>query len=340
MKTLLVEYIWIDGDFELRSKNRTIKTNIDQLDTDTDVLQIITPWNYDGSSTAQAVTKDSEVILKPIRVVKDPFSNSKYPSYLALCETFDNNDKPLDSNTRALARKVFDDCTEEYEPWFGLEQEFFVMDCKTRKPYGHQSLYSDNHYCQVGGKRAVKRNFVQKAYEYALDAGLTVSGMNAEVAPGQWEIQVGPVLGIHAADELCLLRYILHRTSEEFKDLYVDLSAKPIEGENGSGCHCNFSTKNMRKHWTHKEILLDMEKLRKHHKHSIKVYGKDNKDRLVGKYETSSFDEFSWGYGSRNTSVRVPNQVQQNGRGYLEDRRPSSSCDPYLVTSTLCSFML
>jgi glutamine synthetase len=65
------------------------------------------------------------------------------------------------------------------------------------------------------------------------------------------------------------------------------------------------------------------------------VYGKNNEKRLTGLYETSSYKEFSWGNGTRNTSVRIPNHVIKDGKGYFEDRRPAANMDPYLVTSTI-----
>ena len=50
---------------------------------------------------------------------------------------------------------------------------------------------------------------------------------------------------------------------------------------------------------------------------------------------SSSIDSFSHGVGSRNTSIRIPNETFKNKCGYLEDRRPSSTMDPYVVTSLL-----
>ena len=57
--------------------------------------------------------------------------------------------------------------------------------------------------------------------------------------------------------------------------------------------------------------------------------------RLTGKCETSDMETFSYGVGSRSSSIRIPNKTKEDGYGYLEDRRPSSSCDPYLVTSII-----
>ena len=85
------------------------------------------------------------------------------------------------------------------------------------------------------------------------------------------------------------------------------------------------------------EEAIDL--LSKHHERHIKAYdpnsGADNKRRLTGLHETSSIDDFSAGVANRGASIRIPRQVAQDGRGYLEDRRPSSNCDPYSVTQVI-----
>ena len=63
--------------------------------------------------------------------------------------------------------------------------------------------------------------------------------------------------------------------------------------------------------------------------------GKDNERRLTGLHETSSIHDFSAGVANRGASIRIPRQVGEDGYGYLEDRRPSSNCDPYAVTEAI-----
>ena len=74
---IILEYIWLDGNSDLRSKYRTIYSDDDQID--------IQKWNYDGSSTYQADTQNSEVILNPIAYYPNPFFNNSR-SFLVLCE--------------------------------------------------------------------------------------------------------------------------------------------------------------------------------------------------------------------------------------------------------------
>ena len=86
-------------------------------------------------------------------------------------------------------------------------------------------------------------------------------------------------------------------------------------------------------------IETAIEKLSKNHVRHIKAYdpkeGKDNERRLTGLHETSSIHDFSAGIANRGASIRIPRQVAEDGKGYLEDRRPSSNCDPYTVTEVL-----
>ena len=59
--------------------------------------------------------------------------------------------------------------------------------------------------------------------------------------------------------------------------------------------------------------------------------GFGNFERLTGLHETCPITKFEWGVSDRGASIRIPWQVSKDGKGYLEDRRPSANCDPYRV---------
>merc|ERR1719461_1855270 len=106
-----------------------------------------------------------------------------------------------------------------------------------------------------------------------------------------------------------------------------------------SGSPATSSTEPMRKPGGMKAIEAAIDRLSKHHIRHIKAYdpneGKDNERRLTGLHETSSIHDFSAGVANRGCSIRIPRDVAEKGYGYLEDRRPSSNCDPYRVTAVI-----
>ena len=78
--------------------------------------------------------------------------------------------------------------------------------------------------------------------------------------------------------------------------------------------------------------------MEQNHKKHIENYGSDNKMRLTGQHETQSIDKFSWGVSDRGSSIRVPQTTANGGwKGYIEDRRPASNGNPYLIMSVISS---
>ena len=343
MLYIFAEYVWIDAYGSLRSKNRILRWKSNMPPVHILSCQLYPEWNFDGSSTGQASTVNSEVNIKPVKCYRDPFnSDTNSKRYvLVLCETYLPNGNPHPTNQRVKADHIFNTYPLEY-PWYGLEQEFFIM--RNGRPLGFPKNINEwpnpqgQYYCSVGSNNAYGRKIVWEAYNKSLEAGVHVCGMNGEVAPGQWEIQVGICEGIEAGDDTWMLRYILNRVAENH-GLEISYHAKPVTDKNdtwnGSGMHTNFSTKNMRGENGIKYILEATGKLEIAHKHHLQVYGSDNTLRMSGKNETSSMDKFTYSVGGRSTSVRIPTQVEKDGKGYLEDRRPSSSADPYEVIGAL-----
>merc|ERR1711933_564824 len=79
-------------------------------------------------------------------------------------------------------------------------------------PLGGYPAPQGPYYCSVGAKTAHGRQVAESHYRACLYAGLNISGINAEVMPGQWEYQCGPCVGIDSGDQMWLSRYILNRS--------------------------------------------------------------------------------------------------------------------------------
>jgi glutamine synthetase len=324
----LVEYIWLDAQNNCRSKIRVL----DDLKSNE-----IPYWNYDGSSTGQAITESSEIIIKPRATFFNPLLKSvdfNQQNLLCVCDTYDISGNPLANNHRYNAEKIFDLKREE-EPWFGLEQEYFMYKKDSHVPLDYTpDIIQGEFYCSpiVHDKLGVE--IAEEHLIMCCKAGIKISGINAEVAPGQWEFQVGPCVGISAGDHMIAARYILDRIAAR-RDIKISLHPKPLENINGSGCHINYSTKSMREENGLDNINKAVEKLRLKHKEHMEIYGTFNELRMTGLHETSSYDNFSCGYGSRKASIRIGYDTIHNNCGYFEDRRPASNIDPYITTGMI-----
>jgi len=334
----VVEYVWIDAKGDLRSKNRVLEFASNHSIS----IHSLPKWNFDGSSTGQAETIESERFLKPVYICNNPFT-AELPGLLVLCAVYNDIRLTVPGlyNHYHNAATIFD-AQKDTNPWFGYEQEFFLFKRNNTNsdlvPPGVDSVKCCNeqgqYYCSIGSENALGRQVLNSFISHAMEAELSLYGTNAEVAPGQWEFQIGTVPGIESAHQLWLARYIMIRVAEKF-DLCVSFYPKPYTHINGSGCHTNFSNDLTRGNNGFQNMIKMFDKLGAAHTEHVANYCGDKQKRLTGIHETSSMDKFTWSVSGRHTSVRVGRDVQEAGCGYFEDRRPASNCDPYLVSSLL-----
>merc|ERR1711957_770531 len=236
------------------------------------------------------------------KLIRDPFRREHH--LLCLCDTYNVDGTPALASFRHLAEKVFAEADVE-NTWFGIEQEYILYTVKSANmkfPIGWgkhgYNAPQGMYYCGVGAGYIYGRAVAEDHIRACTWAGLNIAGINAEVFPGQWEYQVGDW--------------------------------------NGSGCHTNYSTDSTRDKATGWDtFMLYCDRLKTFHKEAMELYGTGNEQRMTGLHETAKFDEFTYGVGARNCSVRIGFEMKTNGCGYMEDRRPSSNIDPYLSVSVL-----
>lgn len=358
---LFVEYIWIDGGQPtqtLRSKTRVIYLrDIDSFD---DLINDPRyEWSFDGSSTMQAEGGSSDCVLKPVAVFRDPIRNpvsvsSRASQYhaLLLCEVYGADGQPHPSNRRAPLRGIIGKKPQAKNAWFGFEQEHTLFKGSRPLGFGEDRRFpaaQGPYYCGVGADEVFGRPLIEEHLELCAIAGVHLTGINAEVMPGQWEFQVGgPGMGpLEASDHLWMARWFLYRLGEKY-GIHATLDPKPVPGDwNGAGMHTNFSTPEMRlgpvecfeatssgpfgveaiNSWCR-------EASRKVEAH-LSEYGDGIEMRLTGRHETCSYREFRWGVSDRTASIRIPYATNKEGKGYLEDRRPNANACPYRVAAAM-----
>lgn len=337
---ILAEYIWIDGTDptpSVRSKTRVLSKvpkSTDLADLSEVDLGWFPEWGADGSSTNQAVGTNSDIILKPVCAVRDPFRPG---NYLVMTEVFNADGSPNRTNYRADLRAVLDAGAAKEDAWFGYEQEYTLLKLDGAPlgfPINGFPAPQGPYYCAVGAANIAGRTIYEDFMVKTIDAGLAMSGFNWEVMPGQAEFQVGAVDGLTAGDHVWFARWILRRCAEP--KVEISLDPKPAPGDwNGAGMHTNFSTKAMREPGGMAIIETACQAIGERREAHLTEYGDNYEVRLTGDHETCSFREFRYGVADRTASIRIPRHVAEDGYGYLEDRRPNANADPYRVASRI-----
>lgn len=340
------EYIWVDGTSptrKLRSKTKVIDDIVGSGITLP--LSAFPEWGFDGSSTNQATGDKSDCALKPVFSCMDPIRGGG--NSLVMCEVFNADGTPHPTNTRAQLREVLDAGAENLEAWFGLEQEYTLFKGSSPLGFAPDRRFppaQGPYYCGVGADEAYGRALVERHMFACAFAGLKISGVNAEVMPGQWEFQIGPLDPLNVGDHLWIARWLLYRLGEDL-GIHATLDAKPVTGDwNGAGMHTNFSTEAMRSDGSGWKVgaIVGMaaitewcERASTRVSEHLKAYGDGIEMRLTGRHETCSYKDFKYGVSDRTASIRIPMATAQQGYGYLEDRRPNANADPYEVAAVV-----
>lgn len=329
-----LRYLWLDANGHIRNKLKIVDGDW-MANQEVSLLKQAPQWSYDGSSTGQAVTGDSDLFLNPVRTYSSPVHNE----ILVLCSVTTFDGEAIESEKRPQLVALADKYKES--GWlFGIEQEYALMDDTGTKLYrwpdgafpGEQGPY----YCGVGYDEAYGAYIIDEHTDTCIDYGIAICGTNAEVMPSQWEFQIGAKSPLTVADDLIAARYLLYRTAANYAAT-ATLHPKPVKGNwNGSGAHTNFSTKAMMSPTTGAgAIEVAVNNLSKTHAECIALYGEDLDHRMTGELETSDPTVFTFGDSDRACSIRKPIGVRKDGYGYLEDRRPCANINPYTVCAAI-----
>src|SRR6476619_926922 len=267
--TYKAEYIWIDGTEPTARLRAKTKVRADGAE-----LPI---GGVDGSSTNQAPGDKSDCVLRPVWSCPDPIRGGD--NKLVMCEVLYVDMTAHVTNHLAKLAPIAEKFAGQ-EPLCGIEQEYnFFQDGRPFGfPLGGFPAPQGFYYCGIGADEVFGREIVEAHIDACIEAGIGISGINAEVMPGQWEFQVGPLSPLDVSDQLWMARWLLYRIAEDF-GIAATLDPKPVSGDwNGAGAHTNFSTKSMRE--SYDPIIAACEALAKKALHHVENYGYDIAARL------------------------------------------------------------
>ncbi|WP_294948516.1 type I glutamate--ammonia ligase [Sulfurivirga sp.] len=323
---------------------------------------------FDGSSIAGwKGINESDMVLMPRteNYYVDPFTND--PTLVLRCEILETDYTPYEKDPRSIAKKA-----EAYlkstgiadAAFFGPEPEFFIFDGvrwgvqmgkafyeidADEARWNSEKVYEDGN---VGHRPQIKGGYfpvppVDQLHEIRADIctlleeiGLTVEAHHHEVATaGQCEIGVAGNTLVNKADEVQMLKYVVHNTAVAHGKT-ATFMPKPVVGDNGNGMHINQSLSKDGKNifagdlyaGLSQEALWYIGGLIKHARalNAFTNPGTNSYKRLVPGFEAPILLAYSG--KNRSASIRIPYAPNPKARR-IELRFPDPSANPYLAFS-------
>ncbi|SIO05797.1 L-glutamine synthetase [Sulfurivirga caldicuralii] len=324
--------------------------------------------NFDGSSIeGWKGINDSDMVLMPTaeNYFLDPFTNDT--TLVLRCEILETDYTPYEKDPRSIAKKA-----EAYlkstgiadAAFFGPEPEFFIFDSvrwglqmgkafyeidAQEADWSSEKVYENGN---IGHRPSVKGGYfpvppVDQLHEIRADMctlleqiGLRVEAHHHEVATaGQCEIGVAGNTLVNKADEVQMLKYVVHNTADAHGKT-ATFMPKPIVGDNGSGMHINQSLSKDGKNifagdlyaGLSQEALWYIGGLIKHARalNAFTNPGTNSYKRLVPGFEAPILLAYS--AKNRSASIRIPYAPNPKARR-VELRFPDPSANPYLAFS-------
>ncbi|XP_045157169.2 glutamine synthetase-like [Mercenaria mercenaria] len=330
---VILEYVIADYR-RINMITRTYVVNFEPKSAEECPVRCICIWD-----SSKMIPPCPDLALTPVAICRDPFRLGRHKIVLCEARYVDKPDKIVEFNTRIACKEMMDKVADK-EPLYTFEQEYFVVD-ENDVPldWSHYSQEIDFDFeINVGSHSCIERDLAETHLRACLYAGLTISGMNREMFPSQWEYQVGPLPGLEACDQVYISRYILMRLAE-MNNLHVTFKNPDCTRDTKvrSAMHLNFSTKQTREDGGIEHLHKLIENVEKHPQEAIMKYydlkkGKEMRWFLSGIAYMPHYDEFICKVGEKDgCTIRIPARVAFEGKGYLEERRPTSDSDPYDV---------
>lgn len=305
----------------------------------------------DGSSLAGLNPIDrSDILVMPdgSKIYRAPWVMEGQKSLIMMGDLCNQDGSLYQDSPRTVLKNAVKHAHDMgFQPYFGIELEFFLLKKNQRGEYVPLDNYG---YCDSMPNGQIK--LLQLALmEALLQAGIEVEKIHHEVAPGQYEIVLKYTDPIQAADGLIIAKNII-QSAAAGQNLKATFMPKPLSNYNGSGMHVHVSLFDEK---TNKNAFYDehsedhlSEKAKyfiagtlEHFKEMTLLLNSsvNSFKRLVPGYEAPVYA--CWGKKNRSAALRIPevaDATQQETQGAstrVEYRVLDGSCNPYLAFAAL-----
>jgi len=326
---------------------------------------------FDGSSIAGwKGIEASDMILMPDpnTAVMDIFF--KEPTLIIRCDVIEpTTGKGYERDPRSLARRALSYLKSTGiadTAYFGPENEFFIFDSvryqtdMSGTSYAIESTeaaWSSN--LSYDGKNSGHRPGVKGGYfpvppvdalqdiRSQMCLALELMGLKVEVhhhevaTAGQCEIGVGFGDLLKKADDVLMLKYVVHQVAAQYGKT-ATFMPKPMVGDNGNGMHVHQSLAKEGKNIFQGDAYAGLSQDALYYiggiiKHARAINAFTNAStnsyrRLVPGFEAPTILAYS--ARNRSASIRIP-WVQNPKAARMEIRFPDSTCNPYLGFSAM-----
>lgn len=151
-----------------------------------------------------------------------------------ICDSCWDDGRPLAALPRHVARQVVERARElGFEPLFGFEPEFYLLDPVSRRP-----LFAGQHIFNTVRNTYVA--FIQELVEQLQALGLSIITANCEYAGSQWEINFTPASGMAGPDAAFTFKNAVKELAH-LRGYCATFMSKPFADSAGSGCHVHVS---------------------------------------------------------------------------------------------------
>lgn len=305
------------------------RSEVVNIDMAKDIFTDGMPFDASSIPAYSTVNKsDFVAYVDPRAIYVESWNDGKIADVFTLVT--DTSGKPSPLDPRQILDLTLQRISERgYSLMMGTEVEFFVVKVSDGKPQlADQGVYFD------GFNTNMQFSFMQDLVSTINSSGLGVTKIHHEVAPSQYEVNIGAADPLRVADSIVFFK-ILARDLASRHGLATTYMPKPFWGINGSGAHTHVSvwkdgvnlflsrTGEITQEcgYVISSILRNARALSALVAPTVNSY-----KRLVPHYEAPT--RLVWGYANRSVMVRVPHYLKKVNR--FEYRHPDPSMNPYI----------